>query len=205
MQRNAMRWCLGVALASVLMTPRGVQGQIVWDTPSMMRPGAPAGLSILLLDAHPSDELGGMVTWRRAAAPVGIGLRAGIADEVDGDLAGMFGLDVSGSLGDLDPDLGRPEVLWWSGAGIGVGDEVMASLPLGIVLGWRGSDEGLTFMPSLGAHLALDIMSGPGDDLDLDGTVDLGLDVGFRSGLMLRVGAGVGGRDALAVGVRLPS
>lgn len=205
MRRNAKGWCLGLALASVLVTPHDSVAQIVWDTPSMMRPGAPSGLSILLLDAHPSDELGGMVGWRRAPAPVGLGLRAGLADEADGDLAAMFGLDVSGGLGSLDPDIGRPEVLWWSGIGMGIGDEVVASLPLGIVLGWRGSDEGVTFMPSLGAHLALDIMSGPGDDLDLDGTVDLGLDVGFQSGLMFRLGAGIGGRDALAVGLRLPS
>lgn len=204
MRRDTKRWCLGVMLAG-LMTPQVAAAQIVWDTPSMMRPGAPSGLSILLLEAHPSDELGAMVGWRSAAAPAGLGFRVGLGEEADGDLAAMFGLDVSGGLGALDPEIGRPEVLWWSGVGLGVGDEVLASVPLGIVLGWRGAGDGLTFMPYLGGHMALDVMSGPGDDLDIDGAVDLGMDLGFRSGLMFRLGVGIGGRDALAVGVRLPT
>jgi hypothetical protein len=168
-----------------------------------MRPGAPSGLSVLLLDPHPGDELGVMAVWRNSPAPVGVGLRGGLADDPGGDLAVMFGIDISGSLASVE-GAGDPAVLWWTGAGIGIGDEVVASLPIGLVFGWQGSDEGITFMPHAGGHVALDVLSGPGDDLDLDASIDLGVDVGFRSGLMVRFGASLGGRDALAVGVRLP-
>jgi hypothetical protein len=116
----------------------------------------------------------------------------------------MIGFDVSGSLGSLD-SAGDAGVAWWTGAGLGAGDELLVSLPLGIVLGWRGSDEGVTFAPYVGGHVVLDILTGPADDLDLEGAVDLGIDLGFGSGFGVRFGAAVGGRDALAVGVRFPT
>lgn len=198
-----MRRMLIAVAACILTLPGDLAGQVVWDSPALIRSGAPSGLSLFLINAHPSDELGALAVWRNAAAPVGIGLRGGIAEQRDGDAAGILGVDISGSLASPGSG-GQPEVLWWTGAGLGFGDDVLASFPLGIVLGWQGSDEGVTFMPHIGGHLALDVLSGPGDDLDLDGTVDLGIDMGFRSGFMVRFGAAVGGRDALAVGLRLP-
>lgn len=198
-----MRRTLIAVTVCILSLPGGAAAQVVWDSPAMMRPGAPSGLSLFLIEAHPSDELGALAMWRNADAPVGFGLRGGIAEQRDGDAAGLLGIDISGTLASPS-STGQPEVLWWTGAGLGFGDEVLASFPLGIVLGWRGSDEGVTFMPHIGGHLALDVLSGPGDDLDLDGTVDLGVDLGFQSGFMVRFGAAVGGRDALAIGLRLP-
>lgn len=193
----------GIFLVLELLVATPLSAQIVWDAPALMRPGAPSGLSIYLMEAHPSDELGVLVGWRGSAAPTGIGFRAGLADDASGDLAAFAGFDVSGSLTRLE-GAGDPAVLWWSGAGLGIGDEVAASVPLGIVFGWQGSDEGLTIMPYAGGHAVLDIVSGPGDDLDFDAAVDLGLDLGFRSGLMARFGASIGDRDAFAIGVRLP-
>jgi hypothetical protein len=177
--------------------------QVVWDAPALMRPGAPSGFSVFLLEAHPSDELGVLASWRRSSAPVGVGLRGGLAEDFSGDLAGLFGVDISGSLATLE-GAGDPGVLWWTGAGLGVGDEVVVSFPLGIVIGWQATEESITFMPYVGGHASMDIISGPGDDLDIDASVDVGLDMGFGSGFMLRFGASVGGRDALGVGVRLP-
>lgn len=205
MRRMLSLSCLIGALSMLASTPRGATAQVAWDVPSMIHPGAPSGLSILLVDAYLSDDLGALALWRSAAAPTGLGLRAGIAEGPGGDLAAMFGVDVSGTLTRLGSDLGEPGVLWWTGAGLGVGDELLASFPLGIVLGWRVSEDQVTFMPYLGGHMSLDVITGPGDDLDLDGSVDLGLDLGFGSGLMARFGASVGGRDGFGVGVRLPS
>ena len=196
---------LGVACSlSVLALPGSASAQVVWDAPALMRPGAPSGFSVLLIEAHPSDELGVLAAWRRSSAPVGLGFRGGLAEDFSGDLAGLFGIDISGSLASLEGG-GDPGVLWWTGAGLGVGDEVVVSFPLGIVLGWQGSDESVTFMPYAGAHASLDIITGPGDDIDLDASLDLGLDMGFSSGFMIRFGATVGGRDALGIGVRLPT
>lgn len=193
-------WILAL---SCLFVPTAASAQVVWDAPSMMRPGAPSGLSIFLMEPHPGNEFGAMAIWRNADAPVGLGFRGGIAEEPGGDAAGLIGLDISGSL-NSPSSTGEPQAIWWTGAGLGFGNEVVASFPLGLSLGWRGSNEGVTFMPNVGGHVVLDVASGPGDDVDIDGAVDLGFDLGFDSGFMVRFGAAIGGRDALAVGVRLP-
>ena len=195
------------ALAALLLVvPSGVRAQVVWDVPSLLHPGAPAGLSILLMEAHPGDGLGGLATWRSDPAPVGLGFRAAVAEEAgrDDDVAASFGVDVSGSLAELEGP-GDPGLMWWTGAGLGVGEEVVVSFPLGLVAGWRLSDEGVSFSPWVGGHVVLDVATGPGDDLDLDGTVDLGLDLDFDRRVTVRFGAALGDRDALAVGVHFPT
>jgi len=192
-------------LALGLGRPDSASGQIVWDAPALMRPSSPSGLSVMLLDPHPGGDLGIMAAWRNRAAPAGLGMRAGLADDAGGDLAVMFGVDISGSLGSLGSGGSRqPAVMWWTGAGIGVGNELAASFPLGLVLGWQLQDESVSFAPYAGGHAVLDILSGPGDDADLDAALDLGIDLGFGSGLMARFGASLGGRDAFGVGVRIP-
>ena len=197
-------WIPAVACSLFAVTsPSPADAQVVWDAPGLMRPGAPSGFSVLLLEAHPGDELGVLAGWRGSPAPVGLGFRAGIAEDFGGDLAGLFGLDVSGTLATLE-GAGDPGVIWWTGAGLGVGDEVVVSFPLGMVLGWEAQEESITFMPYAGGHATLDVITGPGDDIDLDASLDLGLDMGFGSDFMVRFGVSIGGRDALAVGVRLP-
>jgi hypothetical protein len=189
-----------VVLGSVAQPSKA---QVAWDAPALMSPASPSGLSILLFDAHPGDELGVMAMWRNSQAPAGLGFRVGLADDPGGDLAVMAGIDFSASLARLD-GAGDPSVLWWTGAGIGAGDEFLASFPLGLVFGWRGSSEGVVFLPYAGGHATLDVFTGPGDDLDIEASVDLGVDVGWSSGFMARFGASIGGRDAFAIGVRLP-
>lgn len=176
----------------------------VWDAPALIRPGAPSGLSLFVVEPARSHDLGALAYWRTSPAPVGVGLRGGIVEDFAGEAAGIFGIDVSGQLA-MASGTGQPELMWWTGAGLGFGDEVIASFPLGIVVGWTLTDEGVTFSPNLGGHVALDVNTGPGDDIDIDGTVDLGLDVGFQNGFMIRFGAAVADRDAFGIGLRLPS
>ena len=192
-----------ILLALAALTPTAVSAQIVWDAPAMIRPDAPSGLTLMLFEPYPGNELGALVQWRQSPAPHGVGIRAGLAEDASGELAVMFGLDFSGSLADLQ-GAGNPGLIWWAGAGLGVGEELVASFPAGVVLGWSIEGDGVVFSPSVGAHLALDILTGPGDEADLEGSVDLGVDLGFNSGIAARFGASVGGREALAVGIRLP-
>jgi hypothetical protein len=197
------RRLLTPTLALSFLASAALEAQVAWDAPTLIGPGAPSGFSILLWDAHPSSDLGVLGLWRPSAVPTGVGFRGGLADDRQGDLAGMFAFDISGSLGRFTSG-GDASVVWWTGAGLGVGDELLVSLPLGLAVGWRGSDEGVTFAPYVGGHVALDILTGPADDMDLDGAVDLGIDLTFGSALAVRFGVSVGGRDALAVGLRLP-
>lgn len=191
------------ALLTLTFAPTAASAQIVWDAPTMLRPGAPSGLSVLLHEPYPGNELGALVIWRQSPAPVGLGFRAGLAEDASGELAASFGLDVSGPLTGIDEG-GDTQAMWWAGAGLGVGDELVATFPVGLVLGWNLESDGVVFSPNIGGHIALDILTGPGDDLDLDGAFDLGVDLGFNSGVQARFGASLGGREALAVGLRLP-
>jgi len=183
--------------------PAPVSAQAVWDAPSFMHSGAPSGLTVALTDANPGDGLGVLGLWRRTAAPVGIGFRAGISD-AGTQTIGLFGFYLSGSLPGLTEG-SDARVLWWTGAGVGVGNDFSASFPLGLVFSWNGMNEGVSFVPYAGGHVVLDVITAGNDDLRLDGVVDLGLDVTFPSGWAGRFSAAVGGRDALGIGVLIPT
>jgi len=193
----------GVSLIFGLLSPMSSSAQAVWDAPSFLHPGAPSGLTVAVTDANPGDGLGVLALWRRATAPTGLGFRAGISEAPDDDVVALFGVDVSGSLSGVMGANG-PEALWWTGVGAAAGNDFAASLPLGLVFGWTGRDQGVSFMPYAGGHVVMDILIGDRDDLDLEGAVDLGLDLAFASGWTFRFGAALGGRDALGIGVRVP-
>lgn len=208
-----MKTVIRFALCLAILAPAPGFAQTEWEVPSLMRPGAPSGLTILVFSAEDrGDDLGILAAWRASDAPAGIGFRLGLSeadrrgpDPDDDDLSVIFGIDFSGTLASPS-STGSPGVLWWTGAGLGVGDDLLASFPLGISLGWVGSGDGVSFMPYVGGHIALDLFSGEGDDdLDLEGAIDLGMDLDFGSGFQIRFGAAVGGHDAFGIGVRFPT
>ena len=190
------------ALSAILSVP--ASAQIAWDSPALISPSVPAGVSVFLMDPAGGD-LGGLVTYRHAAGPVGLGYRLGIAEEAgpNGDLAVAGGFDVSGFLSRA-VEGSEVDLMWWSGGGLGIGSETLVTIPLGLIVGRTGGTD-VTLSPYGGGHLNLDIWSGPGDSLDLSGAVDLGIDLGFQSGWLVRFGVSIGDREALAIGLRLPA
>ena len=74
-----------------------------------------------------------------------------------------------------------------------------------LVAGWRGMGDGNAFAPYAGAHVALDVATGRGDNVSLDASLDLGLDLTLTTGWVVRFGASLFGRDAVGVGIRIPS
>jgi len=196
------------AVVSLLFVPAllasPASGQVAWDAPPLISHVAPAGVSVFLVSPAGGD-LGGLLTFRHAAGPVGLGYRFAIADENGtDDLAVAGGIDVSGFLARA-VEGSEVDLLWWSGVGMGIGSETVVSVPLGALVGWSGSGGDALFSPYAGGHIALDIRSGPGDDLDLSGAFDLGVDLVLRSGWLVRFGASLGDREAIAIGVRIGS
>jgi len=196
------RTLLAASLALAVATPAA--GQIAWESPAILSPAAPAGVSVFLIDPA-GGGLGAMIAYRRSAGPVGLGYRLSVAEE-DGpgnsDVAVAGGFDVSGYLSRA-VEGSDVDVIWWSGGGLGVGDETLVTIPLGLILGWSGGDD-VVLSPYGGGHLNLDIFSGDGDNFDLSGAVDLGIDLTFPSGWLVRFGVSVGDREALAIGLRFP-
>ena len=191
-------------LALALATP--ASAQIAWESPPFISPIAPAGLSLFVLRAD-ADRLGALATYRPEAGAAGLGYRFAITEEngPDEDVAIAGGIDVSGFLAQ-GIENAEVDVAWWSGIGASVGNETAVSIPLGIIVGWSGeSDTGVVFSPYGGGHVALDFVSGEGDDVDFSGAIDIGGDIVLTSGWMIRFGASFGDREALALGFKLPS
>lgn len=203
-----MRRVFALTLTLALLATARVSAQAVWDAPSFMHAATPSGLTLALTDSDPGSGLAFLAMWRRAAAPVGLGFRGGLAEAPGDDLAALFGVDVSGALPGIGGTNG-PTALWWTGGGVTVGDRFAASFPLGLSFGWTLDDESVAFIPYVGAHVVLDVFEdGPGDDddnLDLEGVFDFGVDLSFPSGWVGRFGAALGGRESLGIGFRVPS
>lgn len=194
---------LAALVALALATP--VSAQIAWDSPPFISPVSPAGVSLFFLNAQ-GDRLGALATLRHEAGPVGLGYRLAVTEENEGDVVLAGGVDVSGFLA-RGVEGAELDVVWWSGLGVGVGNETLVSVPLGVIVGWSGSSDsgGVIFSPYGGGHVALDFASGEGDSVSFSGSIDLGGDIVLNSGWMIRFGATFGDREALALGFKLPS
>lgn len=192
------------ALALFVLIATPVSGQVAWDSPALVSPSVPSGFSIFLIEPHGGD-LGALGTLRHSAGPVGLGYRAGVAEESgpDGDIAVSGGIDVSGLLA-RGVEGSEVDVSWWAGGGLSVGSDWVISAPAGIMLGWSGSGGDVVFSPYGGAHVVLDLSGNDGDAVNFDGVVDLGLDLVLSSGWMIRAGASIGDRESIAVGIKIP-
>lgn len=196
-----------VAVAAVFccLVPLPASGQVAWESPLLVGPGTAGGLGIFLIEAHPGDGLGALVTWRRARAPGGIGFRAGIAEDGRDEISGFAGADLSSLWIRADSEFPL-DVAWVVGMGVGVGDYMKLAFPLGLSLGRRVPLEGAEIVPYATPRLFLDANfgdRGPEDDLDLGVAVDLGMDVVISSATAVRFGATLGDREALAIGLSL--
>lgn len=190
-----------ITLAAVAAAP--LSGQIAWDSPPLIGPASPLGFAAFLTSLSPGDGIGGLATWRHETGSLELGYRVAVVEGADSDFALGGGVDISGvlSAGIEEADI---QVLWWSGLGAGVGEDVLVSIPVGLVAGWTGSGDDVVFSPYVGGHVALDFTNIEGDEISFDALLDLGLDLFLVSGWVIRFGASLGGREALALGLRLP-
>lgn len=205
---------LTTATALMLLAAPGARGQVAWDAPLLVGPNSPAGLGIHLTDPAHGAGIGAMATWRGSPAPGGIGLRAGVAEGFDDDLAFFGGADISGYLLQADEEMPL-DILWVTGAGLGAGDYVLVSFPLGISVGRSFEEDGIGFTPYasprlvLDGHLGRDTPPSPPEvdenELDLDFVVDLGADIDFGTAWTIRFGASLGDHEALSIGMVFPT
>jgi hypothetical protein len=199
-----VRRSLVVLIAAATLVPMHAAAQLSWDEPALVGPYAPQGMSVFLLEPDPGDNLGALVHWRHDSASLGLAYRAGLARDVTGALAGLAGVDVSGILAHSveDADI---RVLWWTGIGGGLGNNLTISVPAGLMAGWRGIGDDNVFAPYAGAHVSLDMSTRDnGGVVSLRPSLDVGLDLTLVSGFLVRVGASLGEHSSLAAGLRLP-
>jgi hypothetical protein len=131
-------------------------------------------------------------------------VRGGIAEEsgADDDLAIFAGIDFDGSLTRSTNEFPL-DIDWVIGAGLGIGDNVLISVPAGLSVGHVFTGDGVTFTPYATPRVVLDAFIGDDtdDDVELDLAFDLGLDLRFTNEFTIRFGATLGDREAVAIGV----
>ena len=89
---------LAAGLMASVIGATSISAQTAWDAPPLISHVAPAGVSLFLVSPAGGD-LGGLVTFRHEAGPVGLGYRLSLTDETaSDDLAVAAGVDISGFL-----------------------------------------------------------------------------------------------------------
>lgn len=189
-------------LSMLLLTAGRAAAQIAWDAPYLVPPGATGGFGIYLMDVH-GGSLGVMGAWRSRTG--GYGLRGGIAESRDDDIGAFGGVDFSGRVHRANTNFPL-DVDWVFGAGLGVADWVRVSVPLGLTLGHTFRGDGAIFVPYITPRIFLDAAFDDDreddTDTDLGLAVDIGLDLRFpRTGFLVRFGASLGDREAVAIGL----
>ncbi|MGH7459763.1 MAG: hypothetical protein ACREMA_01885 [Longimicrobiales bacterium] len=205
--RAPLRWCL---LALALLAPRLANAQMAWEAPQMLRPGAPAGWSILAFDygLDPFDGRGAGFIYRAEPAPAGIGLRGSVAMALGDKLNYAGGFDVSRSLLRASDGQFPVDLMLSSGLGGSYGEYIEVAVPVTVSGGRSVSSGSVRFNPYAGARGVLEGRFGeaaPTNDVSLALVVDLGIDLAFgRSrNFLIRTAVSLGDRHALALGVNL--
>ncbi len=182
--------------------PGAATAQVAWDSPLLLPPQPPAGIG-LYLHGPAYGDVGVLGTYRAPGSD--IGLRLGLANDNGDNIAVYGGIDLSERFHVADEDFPL-DAGWALGAGAGIGDGgVVISLPAAVLLGRKVHEDELDFTPYFSPRLTLDLLSGnnPPDDKDakLNFSVDLGIDLDFRQGWLVRFGGTVGDHGAFALGI----
>src|SRR5215208_5623519 len=93
--RPTNRWLGAVAVAIAALSLRNdASAQLPWESPQLVTPGSPAGLSMMFVDygLDPNPGLGGLVMWR--AKPEGLGFRGSVAQGIGNKLNVAGGVDL---------------------------------------------------------------------------------------------------------------
>jgi hypothetical protein len=191
----------GVLACAALGIPASANAQVAWDSPFLMPPRSQPGFGLFLIGPAGGD-LGVLLTW--TSPSWNFGVRGGIAEEsgADDDIAIFGGIDFDGSLTRSSNEFPL-DIDWVIGAGLGIGDNVLISVPGGLSVGHVFTGDGVTFTPYATPRVVLDAFIGDDtdDDLELDLAFDLGLDLRFTGEFTIRFGATLGDREAVAIGV----
>lgn len=208
MPRPSLRIFLFLAL---LAAP--VRGQIAWETPRMLGPDTQGGLGVHWLQAEslPGDGEALLVTWQPPGLPEGVFLRGGAGTGAGGETAGFGGIDVRSRIATARE--GQPlDIAWIAGAGVGVGEYLLVTVPAGITAGHTWASGSVWFAPYVGVGLAMDYRrtldserDSFDDEFEVHPTADLGLDLSLDSGrrFILRAAASLGDRQAIALGAAI--
>ncbi|KPJ83355.1 MAG: hypothetical protein AMS19_04760 [Gemmatimonas sp. SG8_23] len=212
-RRSALRpypWGAAVlAIGLSLSAPAPVTAQLVWDTPRLIGPESPRGLGVYWMRAGALPEDGDAVfgTWTLPGFDGALAIRGGGGRGAGGEVAGFGGLDARAPLARHTE--GQPlDLEWTGGLGVGVGEYVLVSVPVGVSAGRSWSSGSVWLAPYVYLGLALDYRAGdaaPDDEFDVQGSAGIGLDLALDRArrFVIRASAALADRQAVAVGLAI--
>lgn len=194
---------LALASALALPTPASAQG---WDVPRLLGPYSPVDRAAMWV--RPGSEEGGgdgfLLAWRPRSWSPRLSLRA-LGVFGGGDDRGGLGLDLR-----LPLAVDDVAVTWNTGLGFSISDATARiNLPLQVAVSKSFSEGQIWLAPWAATGLSLDWRSSPpgnGDDFDVLGVVEAGLDLSLdtQRQVVFRLGWSLWERQAFALGLALP-
>ncbi|MGH7459499.1 MAG: hypothetical protein ACREMA_00545 [Longimicrobiales bacterium] len=203
-----VRRALFAVLTLVLLAPGMLRAQLAWESPQLIRPGAPAGWSFIVIDygLNPYTGVGGGIVWREDRAPSGLGIRASAAQGLGDKVNFAGGVDVSGPL--LHSSVFPLELIWVSGIGGSYGEYFEAGIPIGVAGGRSVESKAVWFNPYTSARAVVEGRLGeaaPEGTFSLALAIDVGADLAFgpSRNFLVRMAFSLGDRHAAALGFTL--
>ncbi len=195
--RNTSAMAVAVGL---LLMPASAVAQVAWDSPMLASPRQPAGPGLFMIDPD-GGQTGAAGTWWSREGNVG--LRLGLTETAAQQLTVFGGLNAEALLSAASEEFPL-DVSLVAGAGAGVGDWTLVSIPIGVSFGRTVYGDDVSFTPYLTPRIIVDGRFGNtpyNDRLHVATAVDLGLDLRFRPRWAIRFGGTFGDRDAVALGL----
>jgi hypothetical protein len=197
----------GLGLALALARPAAAQ--IAWDTPRLVGPESPSGIGLYWMRAEtlPGDHNAVFGSWSLPGTRGAVSVRGGIGTGVAEENAAFGGVDLRAQIARHSST--QPLDLEWSGgAGVGVGEYLLASVPVAVSAGRSWASGAVWFAPYLSVGATIDYRYGdsdfvPDEEFEIQATAGVGVDVAFDSArrLVFRAAAALGERQGVAVGL----
>jgi hypothetical protein len=200
-----------VTLAGGLLAAAPASAQMAWDTPRMTGPESPTGLGFYWTrsGALPGDSDGLFATWGLPGTDGAVSLRGGVGKGVADENAAFGGVDLRAPIvrhSDTQP----LDLEWTGGAGVGVGEYILVSVPVAVSGGRSWTSGSVWLAPYLSVGAVLDYRYGdsdlvPDEEFEVQATAGVGADIAFdvERRFVLQLGMSLGDRQSVAVGFTL--
>ncbi len=198
-----------LATLALALTLRPAHAQIAWDTPRFVGPESPAGLGVYWMRAEtlPDDHNAVFGTFSLPGTDGAVTVRGGIGTGVAEENAAFGGVDLRAPIARHSATQ-PPDLEWSGGAGIGVGEYLLASVPFAVSAGRSWSSGSVWFAPYVSVGATLDYRYGdsdlvPDEEFEIQATAGVGVDLAFDPAqrFVVRAAAALGERQAVSVGM----
>jgi hypothetical protein len=199
-----------IASVTLALTFAGpAAAQIAWDAPRLSGPESPSGLGLYWSRAEvlPGDHNVVFATFSLPGTNGAVSVRGGIGTGAGEETAAFGGVDLRAPIA-RHTDAQPLDLEWSGGAGLGVGEYVLISVPVAVSAGRSWASGSVWFAPYVSMGATFDYRIGesdamPDEEFEIQATAGIGVDMAFDAArrVVLRVSTAVGERQALALGV----